>query len=88
MQSNIDMVKASQGEVLSSLDDYYKQLSELKAVGDLSGQAEVLSAIAGSYSDRFQWDEALSSYKESLALFEETGEVFNQPKSCSNTLWS
>ena len=78
MQANIDMIKAGRGDIPENLDDYYKQLSELKAEGDLSGQAEVLSALAASYADRCQWESALSCYQESLQLFAAVGEIYNQ----------
>jgi tetratricopeptide (TPR) repeat protein len=78
MQASIDMIKAGRGEIPASIDDYQKQLGELEAAGDLSGQAEVLAALAGSYTDRCQWELALSSYKESLELFGRTGELYNR----------
>jgi tetratricopeptide (TPR) repeat protein len=78
MQANLDMIKAGRGNVPANLDDYYKQLSELKAEGDLSGQAEVLAALAAGLADRCQWQSALSCYRESLELFACVGEIYNQ----------
>jgi tetratricopeptide (TPR) repeat protein len=78
MQSCIDMLRPGRSEVPDDLDDYYKQLEELKAHGDLSGQAEVLSALAGSLADRCQWESAISSYQKSLQLFSAVGEIYNQ----------
>jgi tetratricopeptide (TPR) repeat protein len=78
MQANIDMLRPGRGEIPENLDDYYKQLDELKAQGDLSGQAEVLSALAGSFADCCQWESALSCYQESLQLFTAVGEIYNQ----------
>jgi len=60
------------------VDDYQKHLRELQDCGDLSGQAEMLGAMAGAYADRCEWDLALDSYKESLALFGQVGEIYNQ----------
>jgi tetratricopeptide (TPR) repeat protein len=78
MQSNIDMLRPGRGSIPENLDDYYEQLGELKAQGDLSGQAEVLCALAGSFADRCQWESALSCYQESLQLFAAVGEIYNQ----------
>jgi tetratricopeptide (TPR) repeat protein len=72
------MIKAGRGDIPPTIDEYQKQLGELESVGDLSGQAEVLAALAGSYTDRCQWELALSTYKESLELFGRTGEIYNR----------
>ena len=84
MQASIDMIKASRGDMLPSVEDYQKQLMKLEEGGDLSGQAEVLGAMGSAYADRCQWDKALSAYKDSLVLFEQVGEIYSQAETIFN----
>jgi tetratricopeptide (TPR) repeat protein len=83
MQANIDMIRSIQGEIKTSVDDYLSQLENMEE-GDLAGRAEVLAAIGSAYADRYEWNEALSSYFGSLTLFERLGDIYGHAEIAFN----
>ncbi|HSD57523.1 MAG TPA: tetratricopeptide repeat protein, partial [Methanotrichaceae archaeon] len=52
--------------------------------GDLAGRAEILAAVGSAYADRYEWNEALSSYFGSLTLFERLGDIYGHAQTAFN----
>jgi tetratricopeptide (TPR) repeat protein len=78
MHANIDLLVKGGSEESPNLEECLSQIEQLKEEGNLSGQAEVLSLVAGYHADRGRWDDAVSCYQESLQLFAAVGESFNR----------
>ena len=73
MQASIDMIKAGRESSLPASMITRSSFGELEAAGDLSGQAEVLAALAGSYSRPLPVGRAFPATKTAWSFWQDGG---------------
>lgn len=71
---------ARAGDLDQARELYLESLNTFKQLQSRSGQANIMSELATTYSKQNQFDDAVEYYQQSLKLYKEIGSLFGQAR--------